>query len=97
MIIGAIAGGIGAYFAIMSQKKQSQKLMPTIEGTLRAQGPMTMPALAEAIGYNGVMARGKVAIALNDMVSQKKVRVIPAPDGTPQLQKVNFIKYELTG
>jgi len=30
-----------------------------------------------------------------DMVAQGKVRTIAAPDGTPQLQKVNFIKYEL--
>ena len=43
------------------------------------------------------MARGKVALALNDMVAQDKVRTIAPPDGTPQLQKVNFIKYELVG
>jgi hypothetical protein len=29
------------------------------------------------------------------LVAQGKVRSIPAPDGTPQLQKVNVIKYEL--
>jgi hypothetical protein len=96
VIIGAIAGGIAAYFAVMSQRKQGQKLAPSIEATLRAQGALTMPALAEAIGFKGLMARGKVALALNELVTQKKVRVIPAPDGTPQLQKVNFIKYELT-
>ena len=44
-----------------------------------------------------MMARGKVAMALNDMVTQGKVRVIQAPAATPQLQKVNFIKYELVG
>jgi NhaP-type Na+/H+ or K+/H+ antiporter len=97
IVIGAIAGAAAAYFATMSQRKQSQKLVPSIESALRAQGAMTMPVLAEAIGFKGIMARGKVALALNDLVTQKKVRVIPAPDGTPQLQKVNHIKYELIG
>jgi hypothetical protein len=35
-------------------------------------------------------------LALNALVEQGKIRVLPAPGGTPQLQKVNFIKYELT-
>ncbi len=66
-----------------------------IEAALRAQGALTLPALTEAVGLKGFSARGKVILALNDMVAQGKVRTIPAPDGTPQLQKVNFIKYEL--
>jgi hypothetical protein len=97
LIIGVIAGGIGAYFATRSQRKKSQKLMPSIEAALRAQGPLTLPALSEAIGLKSFYARGKVVLALNDMVAQKKVRLIPAPDGTPQLKKVNLVKYELTG
>src|SRR5262245_18885049 len=97
MIIAAIAGGLGAYFATMSRRKESQKLAPKLEAALRAQGALTMPALTEAIGFKGIMARGKVVFALNELVKQKKVRVIPAPAGTPQLQKVNFIKYELMG
>jgi hypothetical protein len=95
MIIGAIAGAAAAYFVTLSNRKKSQKLAPTIEAALRTQGALTLPALAEAIGFKGLMARGKVAMALNEMITQKKVRVIPAPDGTPQLQKVNHIKYEL--
>ena len=97
LIIGGIAGAVAAYFVSVSQKKKNKQLAPKIEATLRAQGALTLPALAEAIGFRGLMARGKVAMALNDMVTQKQVRVIPAPDGTPQLQKVNHIKYELTG
>jgi hypothetical protein len=97
LIVGGIAGAVAAYLVSVSQRKKNQKLAPTIEATLRAQGALTLPALAEAIGFKGFMARGKVALALNDMVTQKKVRVTPAPDGTPQLQKVNHIKYELTG
>jgi hypothetical protein len=97
LIIGGIAGAVAAYVVSVAQKKKNKQMAPTIEAALRAQGALTLPALAEAIGFNGFMARGKVALALNDMVTQKKVRVIPAPDGTPQLQKVNHIKYELTG
>jgi hypothetical protein len=96
MIIGAIAGAAAAYVVTVAQRKKSQKLAPTIEAALRAQGALTLPALSEAIGFKGLMARGNVAMALNEMITQKKVRVIPAPDGTPQLQKVNHIKYELT-
>lgn len=97
LIIGAITGTVAAYFVTMSQRKKSRQLAPSIEAALRANGAMTLPGLAEAIGFKGIMARGKVALALNEMVTQKKLRVIPAPDGTPQLQKVNHIKYELTG
>src|SRR5262245_16216041 len=97
LIIGGIAGAVAAYVVSVAEKKKNKHLAPTIEAALRAQGALTLPALAEAIGFKGLMARGKVAMALNDMVTQKKVRVIPAPDGTPQLQKVNHIKYELTG
>ena len=63
---------------------------------LRAQGPLTLPALSEACGFKGFMARGNVALALNDLVALGKVRTIAAPDGTPQLQKVNFVRYSLT-
>jgi hypothetical protein len=97
LIIGAITGAAAAYAVSVSQRKKSQQLAPSIEAALRANGAMTLPALAEAIGFKGFMARGKVALALNEMVTQKKLRVIPAPDGTPQLQKVNHVKYELTG
>lgn len=97
LIIGVVTGAAAAYFVSVSQRKKSQQLAPSIEAALRANGAMTLPALAEAIGFKGIMARGKVALALNEMVTQKKLRVIPAPDGTPQLQKVNHIKYELTG
>jgi hypothetical protein len=91
-----VAAAIGVSIANVMQRKKNQKLAPTIETALRAQGALTLPALTEAVGLKGLTARGKVVLALNDMVAERKVRVIPAPDGTPQLQKVNFIKYELT-
>jgi len=97
MIAIGVAAGLGAFLATRSQQKKSRALAPAIEAALRANGPLTLPVLSEAVGFKGFMARGKVALALNDLVAQGKVRTIPAPDGTPQLQKVNFIKYELTG
>jgi hypothetical protein len=97
-VIGVgVAAALGVVIAQLIQKRRNQKLIPTIEAALRAQGPLTLPALSEAIGFKGFMARGKVTLALADMVRLGKVRTIAAPDGTPQLQKINFIKYELTG
>jgi hypothetical protein len=91
-----LATAIGVVIANRLQQRKNQKLAPALETALRAQGALTLPALTDAVGLKGLTARGKVALALNDMVAEGKVRVIPAPDGTPQLQKVKFIKYELT-
>jgi len=90
-----LAAGIGVLISNRLQKKKNDALAPTIEAALRAQGGLTLPALTEAVGLKGFMARGKVMLALNDMVARGKLRVIQAPEGTPQLEKVNFIKYEL--
>ena len=95
MIGIGVAAGLGAYLATRSQHKSNAALAPSIMAALQAQGALTLPALTDAIGLRGFSARGKVMMALNDLVGEKKVRIIPAPDGTPQLQKVNFIKYEL--
>ena len=96
MIGIGVAAGLGAYLATRSQHKTNAALAPSIIAALQAQGALTLPALTEAIGLEGFSARGKALMAVNDLVAQKKVRVIPAPEGTPQLQKVNFIKYELS-
>ncbi|HMF42555.1 MAG TPA: hypothetical protein VKQ32_17910 [Polyangia bacterium] len=93
----SLATALGVVIANVLQRKRNQKLAPAIEAALRAQGPLTLPVLSETVGFHGFMARGKVALALNDMVAQGKVRMIAAPNGTPQLQKVNHTKYELTG
>ena len=83
------------------QARKNQALAPATRSQRRGagarKGALALPALTEAVGLKGFSARGKVILALNDMVAQGKVRTIPAPDGTPQLQKVNFIKYELAG
>ena len=97
MVAIGVAATVGVMLANKLQHRKNQALMPTIETALRAQGALTLPALTDAVGMKGFSARGKVMLALNDMVAQGKVRTIPAPEGTPQLQKVNFIKYELAG
>jgi hypothetical protein len=92
-----LAAVLGVVIAQLIQRRRNRRLIPTIEAALRAQGPLTLPGLSEALGFKGFMARGKVTLALADMIRSGKVRTIPAPGGTPQLQKVNFIKYELAG
>jgi len=95
MIGVGVGVAFGMFIATRLRAKKSQAMAPAIETALRAQGALTLPALTEAVGLKGFSARGKVILALNDMVAQGKVRTIAAPEGTPQLQKVNFIKYEL--
>lgn len=51
--------------------------------------------LAGGLGMGGFLARGKVALALNELVNTGRVEVIDASRGTPQLEKVNHIRYRL--
>jgi hypothetical protein len=96
MLIGIAVGAAAAMFvATRIQGKKNAKLMPSIEAALRAQGALTLPALTEAVGMKGFSARGKVMLALNQLAAKGAIDTIPAPDGTPQLQKINFIKYQL--
>jgi len=98
MLVGiAVGAGVAMLVASRIQSKKNDKLIPSIEAALRAQGALTLPALTEAIGMKGFSARGKVMLALNQMASKGAIDTIPAPEGTPQLQKINFIKYQLRG
>ncbi len=90
-----VAAGLGAFAASLIRRKQNQELAPAIEAALLAQGPLTLPALSEAIGFNGLRARGKVIFALADLIREEKIRTIDAPDGTPRRQRIDFIKYAL--
>ena len=53
MIGIGVAAGLGAYLATRRQQKQGQALAPTLETTLRAQGALSLPALAEDVGLKG--------------------------------------------
>lgn len=98
MMVGiAVGAGIAMLVASKLQRKKNDKLIPSIEAALRAQGALTLPALTEAVGMKGFTARGKVAMALSQLVTKGAIETLPAPEGTPQLQKINFIKYQLRG
>jgi hypothetical protein len=97
MLQGAIIGAVVAIImtvAMRSKAKSGGGLPGQIEQTLRGKGGMTLKEVAASVGKDTFMGRGQVAQALNALSSIGKVRIIPAPDGTPQLKKVDFIKYE---
>jgi hypothetical protein len=58
-------------------------------------GGMTLPELAQALGGDSFFRRGQVVQALTGLTQAGKVKVHQAPEGTPQLQKVHHIRYEL--
>ncbi len=95
-IIGmAIAIAIGMAIANYITKKRNVKIIADLEPLLREKGAQTMPELAQALGMGGFLARGKVVMALNEMIIDGRAEIIEAPPGTPQLQKVNHIRYRL--
>ena len=59
-----------------------------------AGGPMTLKQIGAKVGKDSFMGRGTVAQALAALESVGKIKTNPAPDGTPQLKKVDFITYE---
>jgi hypothetical protein len=97
MIQGAIIGLVVGLGMMLWHRRNAQKgtgLAGSIEDAIRGRGPMTLAEVAEAVGKGSFFGRGEVAQALNALVSVQKVRQHPAPEGTPQLKKVDFIKYE---
>jgi hypothetical protein len=88
-----VSVAIGMVIAMSRQNKRNQDLVALIEPVLRERGPLTLPGLSEALGMGGFYARGKVVLALNELFARGAVELIPAPEGTPQLQKVNHIQY----
>jgi hypothetical protein len=92
-IVLALAVALGIGIAMARQRARNAKLAPAIESRLREGGPQTLPELASALGMGGFLARGKVVLALGDLVNAGRVEVIDAPPGTAQLEKVNHIRY----
>lgn len=100
MIQGAIIGLIVALVMMLMNRQKAQKgtgLPGQLEQVLAQRGSLTLAEAADAVGKNTFMGRGEVAQALNALSSVNKVRIIPAPDGTPQLKKVELIRYERIG
>lgn len=91
----AVGVGIGLAIHQARQGKKNASLAEKIVPLLTTRGPLTLPVLAEALGMGSFMGRGKVVLALNEMVSQGTLEIVEAPAGTPQLKKVDFIQYRL--
>ncbi|MCA2981358.1 MAG: hypothetical protein INH37_24055 [Myxococcaceae bacterium] len=98
-VLGAVIGAsvsLGLVIHQALQRRRNAGLWERLEPQLR-QGPATLPALAAAVGHDGFLARGKVALALQEAVALGKLDVVEAPPGTPQLEKVKHITYRLKG
>jgi hypothetical protein len=93
-VLPGIAVAIGLLIVNARKTKKKAVLVPTILQHLLS-GERTLPELAEAMRMGGFLARGKVALALNELVEKGEVIVVPAPDGTPQLKKVDHIRYRV--
>ena len=98
MLTGAIIGLVVAVTLTVMNRSRAKKgsgLPGEVEQVLRGRGPQTLREVSSLLGRDSFFARGQVAQALSALHGVGKVRVIPAPDGTPQLKKVELIKYEL--
>lgn len=99
MIQGALIGLTVAlammgynYFAARSGSGLPGEVAALLAGKA---GGMTMPEIAKALGRESLLRRGSVVQALGGLTQAGKVKVHQAPEGTPQLEKVNHIRYEL--
>lgn len=98
MLTGAIIGCVVAVVIMFMNKSKATKgtgLPGQIEQALQGKGPLTLKQVGALVGKDSFMGRGEVAQALAALQSIGKVKTNPAPDGTPQLKKVDFITYEL--
>lgn len=97
MLTGALIG-VAVAIAMMvvnrSKAKSGTGFPGQVEQAMRGQGPLTLAAIAKLVGKDSFLGRGQVVQALAALQSTNKVVMTPAPAGTPQLQKVNFITYE---
>ena len=97
MLTGAIIGcavALAIMFMNQGKAKDGTGLPGQVEQVLRGAGPMTLKDISVKVGKDSFMGRGTVAQALAALQSVGKIKTNPAPDGTPQLKKVDFITYE---
>lgn len=93
----AVAAALGVGISFWLQSRRNKKVAVQLEPALRAHGPQTLHGLAERVGMNSFMGRGRVVLALNELIAAGQVVVNEAPAGTPQLEKVNHITYRWAG
>ena len=94
-IVTGVSVSVGLAINAWLQQRRNADVAARIEPVLREQGPLPLRALAEALDMPGFYARGKVVLALNQMIAEGRVESIPAPEGTPQLKKGELIRYRL--
>jgi hypothetical protein len=98
MLTGAIIGVAVALAIIVvnrSNAKSGTGLPGRIEQAMRGRPPMNLKEISVLVGKDSFMGRGQIGQALNALQSANKIKVTPAPPGTPQLEKVNVVKYEV--
>jgi hypothetical protein len=97
VLTGAIIGCVVALALVLinrSKAKAGTGLPGQVEQALRGQGPLTLKQIAARVGKDTALGRGNVAQALAALQSIGKIKTNPAPEGTPQLKKVDVITYE---
>ena len=97
MLTGAIIGIVVVLVMGVMNNAKAKKgtgLPGQIELTMRGNGPMTLGQIASKVGKDSFLGRGDVAQALAALQQVGKIKTNPAPEGTPQLKKVDFITYE---
>lgn len=98
MLQGLIIGIVVAIALTLYNRYNAKKgagLAGTIEQVLADGQPRTLAEVAQVVNRNTFLGRGEVAQTLNALHAVGKVRIHPAEPGTPQLKKVDFIRYEL--
>ena len=92
-----IAAAVGVGISFWLQSRRNKKIATQLAPALRQHGPQTLHGLAERVGMNSFMGRGRVVLALNDLIQAGQVLVNEAPAGTPQLEKVKHMTYRWAG
>lgn len=98
MLQGALIGLVVAIVMLLWNRMQASRgagLAGEIEQAMRGRGALTLAEVAAAVKRDSFMGRGQVVQALGGLLSVGKVVQHDAPPGTPQLEKVNHIRYEL--
>lgn len=97
MLQGALIGLVVALAMVFWNRRQAKLgtgLAGAVESALAGAGRLTLAEIAQRVGKDSFIGRGEVAQALNALASVNKVCIHPAPEGTPQLEKVDHIRYE---
>ncbi|MBK9032325.1 MAG: hypothetical protein IPL61_13595 [Myxococcales bacterium] len=100
MIPGAIIGLVVGLTIMLMHRRNARRgtgVAGDVERALRERGRQTVRQVAQTLGKDTFLGRGQVAQALAALSSTGKVRVHPAPTGTPTLKKIDVITYEAIG